>query len=614
MEINQIEISNYLHAVDIKLDLQTPITLISGRNGSGKSSIRDAIQHALTGEASRVKLKKEYDMLVNDRLSNSGSGFVEIKSGDATYSVVIPSGKGNHSDNPTLQYVLDAQRFAKLDEKGRREYLFGLSGVTIKPDSVCKQMIERGCNAEKVERIKPMLRAGFPAAQKEAEDKARELKGSWKTITGGETWGKDKAEKWEPELPEMAVEKAGELLSSASSKASEIEAEVKSLTENLGAAKQAEKSRIEGAAEIDNLQKIVGGIDRITQKVERDTAEAKEIESKLQALKDAQAKKVPDPLLKEIFSVSGEMFDFIRDADLMAAAMASGISKKYEMCIEEYEAQYQADEADTKELAADILKLESSLKLMCNAVANGKRDLVLAESAKKRIDDIASKSDSKDQKTPHDVDGLSAIIAEKTKVLNDWNSDKAKYQSVIDAHAKRDATMKQAEQFHSDIVEWLAIADQLSPSGIPSELLKTALDPINDRLLSTAAESWMMRAMINDDMSISVARDQTTKQTPYALLCESEKWRVDAMIAEAISHVSGMKIMVLDRFDVLDVENRGDLIFWLDGLAQNGAIDTCIIFGTLKESPKKLPESFQSFWIENGRVVDIEEIKNKEAA
>jgi hypothetical protein len=550
-------------------------------------------------------------MLVNDRLSSSGSGFVEIKSGDATYSVVVPSGKGNHSDNPTLQYVLDAQRFAKLDEKGRREYLFGLSGVTIKPDNVCKQMVERGCHAEKVERIKPMLRAGFPAAQKEAEDKACELKGSWKTITGGETWGKDKAEKWEPKLPEMAVEKASELLSSATSKASEIEVEVQSLTENLGAAKQAEKARIEGAAEIDSLKKIAGGIDRITQKVESDTEEAKEIESKLQALKDAQAKKVPDPLLKEIFDVADALVDH---AISSGVAFPGELHDRHVACTEEFEAQYQEDEADTKELAADILKLESSLKLMCNAVANGKRDLALAEDAAKKIAEMSAKTSNQDSSGVN-VDHLSALIAERTKTLNDWNADKNKYQTIIDAHEKRDATIKQASQFNSDITEWLAIADQLSPSGIPSELLKTALDPINERLLSTAAESWMMRAIINDDMSISVTRDQTTKQTPYALLSESEQWRVDAMIAEAISHVSGIKIMVLDRFDVLDMQNRSDLICWLDGLAQDGAIDTCIIFGTLKESPKKLPESFQSYWIENGRVVDdTEEVKSKEAA
>jgi len=453
---------------------------------------------------------------------------------------------------------------------------------------------------------------GFRMAHEYAMDKAKELKTLWRHLTGGETWGKDKAEKWEPKLPEMAAEKAGELLSSATGKASEIEAEIKSLTETLGAARQSEKNRLDNASETERLEKLASSIDRVTKKIELDTAEAKEIESKLQTLKDAQAKKAPDPLLTEIFAVADALVDH---AISCGVAFPGELHDRHIACAEEYASQYQSEsEIDQKEIASDILKLESSLKLMCNAVANGRRDLVLAEDAAKKLAEMSAKTSNQDSSGVN-IDQLSALIAERTKTLNDWNADKAKYQTIIDAHAKRDSTIKQANQFHYDIMEWLAIADQLSPTGIPSELLKTALDPINERLLSTAAESWMMRVLINDDMSITVARDQTTKQTSYALLSESEQWRVDAMIAEAISHVSGIKIMVLDRFDVLDMQNRSDLICWLDGLAQDGAIDTCIIFGTLKESPKKLPESFQSYWIENGRVVDdTEEVKSKEAA
>lgn len=192
MRIGQINISNYLHAKDVSIKPTTPVTLIAGHNGSGKSSIRDAIQHALTGEASRVKLKKQYDALVTDQ---SESGFAEIITGEnEAFSIVIPSGKGSHSDNQVLPYVLDAQRFAQLDEKGRRSYLFGVSGIKLDPQTICNMMFSSGCDSEKVERIKPMLRAGFDATMKEAENKAKEAKGGWKTITGGETWGRTRAQ------------------------------------------------------------------------------------------------------------------------------------------------------------------------------------------------------------------------------------------------------------------------------------------------------------------------------------------------------------------------------------------------------------------------------------
>jgi hypothetical protein len=86
-------------------------------------------------------------------------------------------------------------------------------------------------------------------------------------------------------------------------------------------------------------------------------------------------------------------------------------------------------------------------------------------------------------------------------------------------------------------------------------------------------------------------------QRDYRLLSESERWRVDAMIAEAIAHLSGMRIIVLDRFDVLDQHGRGELLGWLDVLADQKEIDTALVFGTLKEPPKGLPETIGVHWL-----------------
>ena len=89
-------------------------------------------------------------------------------------------------------------------------------------------------------------------------------------------------------------------------------------------------------------------------------------------------------------------------------------------------------------------------------------------------------------------------------------------------------------------------------------------------------------------------------ERPYALLSESEKWRVDAMLAEAISRLSGLGILVLDRFDVLDLPGRSDLIAWLDDLAFSDEIQTAILFGTLKAPPTGLSNFFETIWIDQG--------------
>ena len=142
--------------------------------------------------------------------------------------------------------------------------------------------------------------------------------------------------------------------------------------------------------------------------------------------------------------------------------------------------------------------------------------------------------------------------------------------------------------------QWETIAAALAPDGIPSQMLGEALGPVNGRLVDSAFETGWPNAHITADMEICA------DGRPYALLSESERWRVDAMIAETIAHLSGEKVLVLDRVDVLDLHGREDLLFWLDDLASSGEIDTCLLFATLKAIPAKLPERAEAVWIENG--------------
>jgi hypothetical protein len=136
----------------------------------------------------------------------------------------------------------------------------------------------------------------------------------------------------------------------------------------------------------------------------------------------------------------------------------------------------------------------------------------------------------------------------------------------------------------------------LAPEGIPGEMLAEAIGPLNSRLaVSSGIAEWAYVTIDKDMQVLATGR-------PYALLSESEQWRVDAMIAEAISHLSGLGVLVLDRFDCLDLKGREDLIAWLDVLATDKEIESALIFGTLKSQPSGLPDTFASFWIEDGVV------------
>ena len=146
------------------------------------------------------------------------------------------------------------------------------------------------------------------------------------------------------------------------------------------------------------------------------------------------------------------------------------------------------------------------------------------------------------------------------------------------------------------------VAEALGPAGIPAELLAEALDPINERLAAMANLSEWARIGIEADMSITADGGR-----PYGLLSESEKWRADAMIAEAITHLTGLRLLVLDRADVLIGAERDRLFWWLDDLAADGAIDTALVFMSLKAPPAGLPEAITPFWIEDHEVGTVRE-------
>jgi tetratricopeptide (TPR) repeat protein len=566
MKITAIQISNFLGARAVDVTLTKPVALLAGKNGAGKSSLQEAVRMALTGETVRVGLKKDYAALVSE---GQESGFVEVHAEDSLYSAVLPAGKGMHADLPALPYVLDAQRFARLDPNERRAFLFGLMGLKTDGAAVKNRLAARGCDAAKIEAVVPFLRAGFDAAQKEAQGKARECKASWKTTTGGEAYGSVKAASWASAKPEVSTAGLEQARADLTTVENEIEVETKRLGELQGRAKQ----KAEPQAKLNGLRQQAGMYARFADKLARDEASLKEMEEKVAKLKGSNLSQdaLPCPCC-------GVMLVRKDDALVEAGPLAVG----------------------TEDDLAALPEYERALKLMQSAVANSKRDLEAADTAArmlKELEDAAEETEGEDT----DIGALEQRIA---AIKHHRGNHQAAIRLLEDAErraAEADEKTAKAAALHQDVQAWETIADALAPSGIPGEMLAEALEPINERLAMSSNTSEWLRIGIETDMTISAAG------RVYSLLSESEKWRADAMIAEAIAHLSGVRLLVLDRFDVLDMTGREDLLIWLDELAAAGAIDTALIFGTLKGLPAQLPETVEAFWIENGVVGQMKE-------
>ena len=197
MRIESLSVTGYQGLNFLALDFPQPITLISGKNATGKTSVKDAIEFALTGISRRVKLKKNYDQLVRVG-SDPKNSQVSLVVDGFTFSRKTASGKAGHEDRDhpeVLPHLLGSSRFALLPHVDQSRLLFSVSGVKRDVKVIKAMMKERGVEDGCIEQSVTMLRAGFAAAVKSCKAEQSRFRGQWEGITG-DRFGEAKAVNW----------------------------------------------------------------------------------------------------------------------------------------------------------------------------------------------------------------------------------------------------------------------------------------------------------------------------------------------------------------------------------------------------------------------------------
>jgi hypothetical protein len=166
-----------------------------------------------------------------------------------------------------------------------------------------------------------------------------------------------------------------------------------------------------------------------------------------------------------------------------------------------------------------------------------------------------------------------------------------------------DQKTAKALEHHTQVMKWLKVADALAPDGIPGEFLKEAIAPFLKRLEFTADITGWTPVTLDSDMNVMV------EGRPYCLSSKSFQWRADVLLAEAVSHVSGLKLFIIDGMDILESASRSSVFMFLEELAIRDEIDTCIINGTLqKQHAQTVANAFnniQVHWMQDGVLRDV---------
>lgn len=587
MKLSRIQVDNFLGAHQIDVKLTTPVTLFAGPNGAAKSSIGEAVRMAMTGDVVRVKLKKQYDQLVTDG-AKAGGGLITIDN-ESTYAFNVPGGEVKADDGlptgDTVDVALNGQHFTAMTDDERRTFLFKLAGIKIKSDDVKARMTARACDPAKIEATLPLLRTGFPDACDFAKTKATEAKGSWRTTTG-ETYGAKKADIWKAEKPAPLAEGGQPTADTLAA----FDTDIAELNQEIGQIAAETNTRTANNSKRTALETQAGTVEHVRTALEHARATLADFEPEVQAIRSRASGVGRVGLVHE-------MAMFIGSATFTDGTDEDDAGKLIDRYEEEHGELIAIGTVD-QEARSSLPEYERGLEVMQNAVKNLERDLTAAIAAKAEFDALAPAE--KTELLPDLAKLKDKLVQLKTDraITQGQMTDAANYNNLVEASKKKTAD---AAKHHADVLAWTVVADALAPDGIPGDLLVEALAPVNESLAVEATMTEWKQVCISPDMQI------TASGRSYNLLSESEKWRTDAMVAVIVARLSGLKILMLDRVDVLDLPGRATLLSWLNALVIDGDIDTALLFATLKALPAKMYPTMAAHWIEAGAIAKFKE-------
>lgn len=600
MKINHINIENVLGISYLNAALSKKVNYFMGKNGAGKSSIKEAVKLALLDQPERVALKKEYGSLIHN---NGKAGVVSLALEGASSdeaSFILP--KGSHSSpefKSAMVYCVDPHLFATLKPEDKRAFLFELTGTKVNREAISKQLAESGVSDIVIESVLPMLRQGFAAAASYAESQRKEFRGAWRGVTG-ETYGEVKAQTWQAELPSRPDDGGNISISELEQSLSALRATLAENNQALGAARKDRATRAAAQTNLDALKKDAAKLERVKAKMAVDEAEYTRIKAAYDecAVRAGTAKR------------EGLIHDLARYLNGFVKHCSTGndqFDQEAVQAVARYEEQHGdvlACVARDPEAEKRLPELKAALDLMESAVRNNQRDLKACEQAAEALERSAGNQLPAVETIDENIKALETLIITIEADIRTYSEKLEVEKNAAHAAESAEKRTKQAQEYHQQAMAWGVALELLSPDGIPAQILRDALGPFNANLSSVSEIFGWASVSLDGDMSL------TFGDRPYQLLSESEKWRVDAVIALVVSRLANLNFVVLDRFDVLDIDGRNELIDGLDNLAADDYVDTALVMGTVKAKPdlSDFPET-AVFWVESGKLANEQMLK-----
>lgn len=620
MKIERLSISQFRchDSLDVPLDR---VTVIVGANGTGKSSIKAALEYALTGRCEWTDGRGSgADELIKHGIRQANitvgiEGLGQIQRTVPNY-LRVEGMDGPTTDQQKALYerlgaseqvlsaLFNTGAFLSLDRAAQKTLLFGLLGFTFTREDLAAKISEFSGREDAAGWIIGQLVEDvygpdvFDRLEKAAVEERRTLKRVAKELDAQavpsvplpEGVTAEQAEQVDKLLQELSAERDGLMRQLGEGRAST------QARESLISRRNAAKTKVELGEKTVRSMPVPD-----EEALEQAKATFKEARDEDRALNDQHAELLVRCATFEgqIAGVSGTIETLSRfDGSCPLAPQAvqcpmsredvGAVLKQLGESVGALRTQMAEIEAELRQIEearsaaraakADAEKQIAELEKRGVAFENARVDLDRARTALREAEqELASAPEA----TGNQSETEQAIAMLDARIAKGRGIQQAIVEHKRTEAARQAYTARQAKTT-TDLLLIEALCTALGPKGLRARMLGDAVKKLqeraNERFQALTAGEYSVEFLAGDDLQILVTRKGHGTR-PAANLSASEKFRVGIVMQDVLAGLSGLGFLVIDGADILDTDNRALMMQMIMQMAPD--YDTILVLSTL---------------------------------